>query len=102
EFEVLGCSCEPWTVADSLALMKHFWWQLTGRLFLITGVALMKRALGEGQLYKAFLLSELHGETILPPGENRARRPEPILSPGASGTGDSGPPGSNNWVIGPG
>src|SRR5947209_928078 len=29
EFDVLLYACEPWRVADSLALMKHFWWQLT-------------------------------------------------------------------------
>src|SRR5262249_52342941 len=37
EFDILQHACEPWRIADSLALMKHFWWQLTGRLFLITG-----------------------------------------------------------------
>ena len=39
EFDILEYRCEPWTVADTLALMKHFWWQLTGRLHLIAGPA---------------------------------------------------------------
>lgn len=102
EFEVLYYTCEPWTVADSLALMKHFWWQLTGRLYQICGPELMQRALGDGPLYQAFLRSEVHGESIIPPGENRAR-PLPV-APGPAGriAGEVAGPGSNNWVISPG
>jgi penicillin amidase len=98
EFDVLKYSCEPWRVADTLALMKHFWWQLTGRLFLITGPELLRQHLQNDALFEAFLRSEVRGESILPPGENRA---EPLPAPFELAGGDA-PPGSNNWVIGPG
>jgi len=98
EFQVLDYECEPWSTADSLALMKHFWWQLTGRLFLISGPEMLRRAVGDGPLYEAFLRSELQGESIIPPGENRAQP----LPPFTGGGMDSGPPGSNNWAISPG
>src|SRR4051794_5295940 len=32
EFEILGYAPEPWTPRDSIALMRAFFWQLTGRL----------------------------------------------------------------------
>lgn len=96
EFDVLLYACEPWRVADSLALMKHFWWQLTGRLFLIAGPELLRQHLQNDALYEAFLRSELQGESILPPGENRGQ-PIPALF---ELTGDD-PTGSNNWAISP-
>ena len=53
EFQILDYECEPWSTVDSLALMKHFWWQLTGRLFLISGPELLRRAVGDGPLYES-------------------------------------------------
>jgi penicillin amidase len=100
EFDILDYAPEPWSPADSLALMKHFWWQLTGRLFQITGPELMKRALGDGPLYQAFLRSEVHGETIIPPGENRGA-PAGKAQAGSQLDGAASPPGSNNWLLSP-
>jgi penicillin amidase len=102
EFDILEYRCEPWTIADTLALMKHFWWQLTGRLHLITGPALLEKLLKHGPRYAAFLRSEVHGESILPPGENRGQLPADIAEPFELMEGGDEPPGSNNWVIGPG
>jgi penicillin amidase len=102
EFDILRYRCEPWTVADTLALMKHFWWQLTGRLYQISGPELMRRALGEGSQFDAYLQSEVHGESILPPGENRARPLPPVPGAGTTLSGEMAGPGSNNWALGPG
>ncbi|MBL8798093.1 MAG: penicillin acylase family protein, partial [Planctomycetia bacterium] len=100
EFDILDYAPDQWTPADSLALMKNFWWQLTGRLYQITGPELMKRSLGDGPLYQAFLRSEVHGETIIPPGENRARPAGPP-QPGNQLSAACPPPGSNNWLLSP-
>src|SRR5262249_1941670 len=48
------------------------------------------------------LRSEVHGESILPPGENRGKVPTDVAEPFELMEGGDELPGSNNWVIGPG
>jgi penicillin amidase len=121
EFELLEYECAPWSPTDTLAVMKHFWWQLTGRLFMMTGPETVMRTVGNDALYREFLRCEGGGMPIIPPGENRATAagaPQPLgpmLNLGLrsihspleaqgqpAGAGGAVPdPGSNNWALGP-
>ncbi len=95
EFDLLDYEPEPWRETDSLALMGEFRWYLTGRFPIIGIPELIKRTLGDGALYRDFILAEIDDESILHPGEYPARRRQDT---GVSLAGDDGP-GSNNWVL---
>jgi uncharacterized pyridoxal phosphate-dependent enzyme len=98
EFGVLGYEPEPFTVRDSIAILRGEWWSLNGRLNTI--------AIGEAarllpaHLQSAFLTPEADEFRILPPGSAYpdAARPELDLAHvGLLGTGDNS--GSNNWAV---
>jgi penicillin amidase len=73
EFDLLEYDCEPWMPADSVAVLKHFWWRLTGRLWMITAAEVASWTLGGSPAYAALLGCEGRPpETILAPGDNRA------------------------------
>ena len=55
-------------LADCLAIVGEFRWYLTGRFPVICIPELAKRALGDGPLYRAFLLGEADDESVVPPG----------------------------------
>lgn len=97
EFDLLDYRPEPWTPLDCLAITAEFRWYLTGRFPVIAVPELVKRALGDGPRYEAFLLGEENDECILPRGSYPTQtnaRPQPI------GGGSPAPgPGSNNWVV---
>ena len=99
EFALLGYEPEPWSRVDSLALWAELRWYLTGRLPIIVIPELAKRRLGEGSLYRAFLLGEADGESIVPPGHYEARRAGAVRVGETVSSPDEGL-GSNNWVIG--
>ncbi|HEX2033488.1 MAG TPA: penicillin acylase family protein [Chloroflexota bacterium] len=95
EFDWLGYEPSPWNVADSIALWKHRWWTLTGRLENITLGEAARRTLAP-ELLAPFMAVELGEETIIPaahptPGRSQAAPPVP-------GGTDSGE-GSNNWAV---
>src|SRR5688572_28232241 len=46
ECELLDLFPEPWTRRDTLALLRAFWWQLTGRLENIVAAEAAQRHLG--------------------------------------------------------
>jgi penicillin amidase len=98
EFDLLDYRPEPWTPADSLAILGEFRWYLTGRFPVIVVPELVKRTLGTGPLYEAFLHGEADEESMLRPGEY----PVGPAAPGRVGTTasdrDEGA-GSNNWVL---
>lgn len=95
EFDLLQYEPELWSPLDSLAIIGDFRWYLTGRFPVIVVPELVKRAVGDGPLYRAFLAGEVDGECILPPGSYpRDQRP----AEAESGCSDDGP-GSNNWVL---
>ncbi len=99
EFDLLDYHPEPWRETDSLAIIGEFRWYLTGRFPVIGIPELVKRAVGEGELYREFTLAETDEESIVHPGEYApALTPNP--SPRGRGEygGDDGP-GSNNWVL---
>ncbi|MFO0969781.1 MAG: penicillin acylase family protein [Gemmataceae bacterium] len=95
EFDLLDYRPEPWKPTDSLAILGEFRWYLTGRFPVICIPELVKRAVGDGALYKSFIEAELDEESILQPGEYPAsRHAKPETVGGIDG------PGSNNWVLG--
>lgn len=103
EFDLLDYRPEPWTPIDSLAIECEFRWYLTGRFPIIVMPELAKRQLGDGPLYREYLLAEADDEPILWPGEYQPRgngaterRPEPV---GHAVNDPDGAIGSNNWVL---
>lgn len=87
EFDLLGYEPAPWTLSDTVALLRGLWWQLTGRLENIVAAEAARRQLGDPALLAAFTTPELPDERILPGG-----------SRSADGV-DGSALGSNNWVI---
>ncbi len=97
EFDLLDYRPEPWSPIDCLAIAGEFRWYLTGRFPVIAIPELVGRALGDEQLYRAFLQGEADDESIMPPGSYPARtggQPAGVtISDGSEGHG------SNNWVL---
>ena len=102
EFELLEYAPEPWSPADSVAVMRLFAWQLTGRFPAICLPEVARRILGDGPLFDLFLEPEGGQTTIWPRGV-----PYPDLPRWSGGRldgepfHDAGAVGSNNWVVGP-
>ena len=97
EFGLLDYEPEPFTVSDTIAILRAEWWSLNGRLRTLT-IAEAARLLPE-QLRAAYLEPESSEIRILPPGS-----PYPPADPsieqqgdGLFGSGDS--TGSNNWAL---
>ncbi|HZZ78188.1 MAG TPA: penicillin acylase family protein [Gemmataceae bacterium] len=95
EFDLLGYEPEPWRETDSLAIIGEFRWYLTGRFPVIAIPELVKRAVGDGPLYREFALAEIDEESIVHAGEYSAKSRN---SDWSSTSGDAGG-GSNNWVL---
>jgi penicillin amidase len=96
EFDLLDYRPQPWSPLDCLVIAGEFRWYLTGRFPVIAIPEFVKRALGDGPLYRAFLQGEADEESIVPQGcYPPARGPVKELS---SGGGEEGH-GSNNWVL---
>src|SRR5262245_23977134 len=68
EFDLLGYQPQPWLPTDCLVIAGEFRWYLTGRFPVIVIPELVKRALGDGPLYRAFLQAEADDESMMPPG----------------------------------
>jgi penicillin G amidase len=101
EFALLDYRPEPWSPVDSLAIENEFRWYLTGRFPVLVMPEMAKRVLGEGALYREFLLGEEDQEAIVPPEAYRGlARPTSGRGSGVGQTtGDPEGTGSNNWVI---
>jgi penicillin amidase len=97
EFDLLDYRPELWSPVDCLAIAGEFRWYLTGRFPVIVLPELVKRALGDGPIYHAFLQGEEDGESILPPGSYPAGAWRGTVGQTA-GDPDEGH-GSNNWVL---
>ncbi len=90
EFDVLGYEPAPWTPLDSLAVLRYFWWTLTGRLEqIVSAERLLRKA---DPVVAAAALSAESGEYIVPFAGDACSQ--------AQGGGDEGF-GSNNWAAGP-
>ena len=102
EFDLLDYRPEPWSPIDSLAIESEFRWYLTGRFPVIVMPELAKRVLGDGPLYREFLLGEADEEAVVPPEAYQHLRQQlsqrPLESVGQA-TGDPEGTGSNNWVV---
>ncbi len=98
EFDLLDYRPQPWSPIDCLAIENEFRWYLTGRFPIIAIPELAKRTLGDGPLYREFLLGEADDEVILPPGSYPPASDslEPV---GQSIGGPETGLGSNNWVV---
>ena len=98
EFALLDYTPDEWTPLDSLAIESEFRWYLTGRFPILCMPELARRALGDGPLYRDFLLGEADSESILPrdfyPAERGTAEPvgQAMNDPDAS-------TGSNNWAV---
>lgn len=92
EFDILDYRPAPWSVVDSIALLKHQWWLLTGRLENITIAEAARRNITD-TLVPPFLAIEAGEETIIP-GDAAAGSP--------TSAGDPSGLGSNNWALAPG
>ncbi|MGH7138799.1 MAG: penicillin acylase family protein, partial [Pirellulales bacterium] len=98
EFDLLDYLPEAWSPVDCLAIEGEFRWYLTGRLPVFAVPEMVKRTLGDGPLYRAFLKGEADDESILPPG-SYPRRPGGAQPQAGSGGDPSPCQGSNNWVL---
>ncbi len=103
EFEWLGYEPAPWTPVDSIAILRRWWWYLTGRLHVLWIPEAIRATLGD-DLANLYYTPDAPVGTIVPPGWYE---PEPRW-PGLAGEeldrragGDFSGLGSNNWTIGP-
>jgi penicillin amidase len=96
EFDLLDYRPEPWSPVDCLVIAGEFRWYLTGRFPVIAIPELVKRELGDGPLYQAFLHGEDDSESILPPGSYPTTTHRGLVGETASGQEGHG---SNNWVL---
>jgi len=98
EFGLLDYEPEPFTVRDTIAILRAEWWSLNGRLATLT-VGEAAGLLPE-HLRAAYLEPEAAEIRILPPGTPYPVD-DPSLPPPAGdlrvGTGDG--TGSNNWAV---
>jgi penicillin G amidase len=102
EFYLLDYRPEPWSPIDSLAIEVEFRWYLTGRFPVIVMPEMARRVLGEGPLYRDFILGEADDEAIIPPEAYRDSKRPPSGTPHedvGQTAGDSDGTGSNNWVV---
>ena len=105
EFDLLDYQPDTWTPLDCLAIENEFRWYLTGRFPVIAIPEMAKRVLGDGPLYKAFLLGEADIEAIIP-SEWYAGQSDPFppdsycVEPVGDVVSDpDAATGSNNWVV---
>lgn len=103
EFDLLNYRPQPWTPIDSLVIECEFRWYLTGRFPIIVMPELARRQLGDGALYREYLLGEADDEPILWPGEYKPRgsvlHPRKAEAVGHAVNDPDGAIGSNNWVL---
>jgi penicillin amidase len=94
EFALLEYEPEPWTVRDTVAVLRGLWWQLNGRLETIVAAEAVERYLDDPALREALMTPELPDERIVRPSDEypRARAGGPD---GVAGDVI----GSNNWVV---
>ncbi len=97
EFDLLDYRPEPWSPIDSLAVAGEFRWYLTGRFPVIAIPELVRRTLGEGPLFRAFMQGEADDESIVPRGCYVPRTGGQRAGETSSDRGEGH--GSNNWVL---
>jgi penicillin G amidase len=91
EFSLLDYEPEPFSVRDSIAILRGEWWSLNGRLQTLTIGEAARRL--PAHLRAAFLEPEAAEHRILPPAAAFAMP----AAAGLHGMGDG--TGSNNWAV---
>ena len=103
EFEWLGYEPAPWAPVDSIAILRRWWWYLTGRLHVLWIPEVIRATLGD-ELAAHYYTPDAPVGTIVPPGSYDPEPRWPDL-PGEAldrhAGGDFSGLGSNNWTIGP-
>jgi penicillin amidase len=103
EFEWLGYEPAPWTPIDSIAILRRWWWYLTGRLHVLWVPEVIRTQLGD-DLAAHYYTPDAPIGTIVPPGFYDPEPRWPAL-PGSDldrrAGGDFSGHGSNNWTIAP-
>ncbi|CAN5726186.1 penicillin acylase family protein [soil metagenome] len=102
EFEMLDYEPEPWTPVDSVAIMRRWYWYLTGRLPVISTPEAVRAGIGERE--SAYFQPDGQVAYIVPSGNYDPDPRWPNLPaegkpPVLWGLMESG--GSNNWAAAP-
>ena len=97
EFEILEYEPEPWEPADSLAILRYFWWTLTGRLSQLVAAERLLRSASD-EIAAWFLQPETISYIVPEPkGEEGEETEEGDTR--LQGSSFDGIPGSNNWAV---
>jgi penicillin G amidase len=100
EFEWLGYDPEPWSARDSVAVLRRWWWYLTGRLHVLSTPEVIRASLSP-ELATAYFTPDSEISYILPEGAYAPTPAWPALPidprQTPSGGGEDGL-GSNNWA----
>jgi penicillin amidase len=97
EFGLLDYEPEPFTVRDTIAILRAQWWSLNGRLYTLT-IGEAARLLPE-HLRAAYLEPESPEIRILPPGSPYPLADLSLQPPFDGRLGTSDGTGSNNWAV---
>lgn len=102
EFELLDYAPEPWIPVDSIAIMRRWYWYLTGRLPVISTPEAVRAGIGDREA--AFFQPDGKTEYIVQAGDYSPDPTWPDLT-AAEGVevfwGSVDGVGSNNWAVGP-
>lgn len=98
EFDLLDYRPEAWSPVDCVTIEVDFRWYLTGRFPVIAMPEMVRRALGDSPLYRAFLQGESDDASMLWPGEYPRARPAVNPMHVGAAVGEEMAGGSNNWV----
>lgn len=102
EFDLLQYVPDPWSPVDSLAILRRWYWYLTGRLGVISTPEAVRAGIGDGKRYHAFFAPDGPLRYIVPEGNFDPQprwpsKPEDRLTP--SYWGQTLGEGSNNWAV---
>ncbi len=102
EFDLLEYAPDPWSPVDSIAILRRWYWYLTGRLNVITTPEAVRAGLGSGKRADAFFAPDGPVRYIVPEGNYPVEprwpgKPQDALAP--SYWGQTLGEGSNNWAV---
>ncbi len=98
EFEWLGYTPEPWQATDSLAILRRWWWYLTGRLHVLWTPDIVRTALDPDRFIAYYTPDSAVGY-IVPEGAYDPTPRWPVDGEFQPMGGGEGGEGSNNWAV---
>lgn len=104
EFDLLEYGPDPWSPVDSIAILRRWYWYLTGRLSVISTPEAVRAGVGDDERYSAFFAPDGPLRYIVPAGnyDPEPRWPAKDQDPLApSWWGQTLGEGSNNWAVSP-